>query len=535
MLKWHAEAGKFTLTAPNQNLVARAERAGLAVSARGSLKLGHTVYVMGSHYEALTFLDVATPEAAAELGALQLLEEHSRVHWPFGEEYPTPPDRDLMPFQQAGLEYITDRARTIVGDEMGLGKTIEAVVAANFWDCKKVLVVCPANLRLNWEKEIRAWTMIRGVNIHVILKATNGVSPYAHFVIVSYDLARNKALNEALRKEEWDLVVLDECHYMKNVAALRTRVVLGSWAAEGQDGYHPGLIRKVSRVLAMTGTLLPNRPKERYTITRALCWEALDWMSYKDFMNRYAPEKYLSNGHLLERTRHLGELQMRLRCHLMLRRLKKNVLEDFPEKMYELSYVEPNGKINKALQAERLLDIDVDNLDMRAIMEGHISTVRRLMGEAKVPRIIEHMKTLLDGDLEKVILFAHHRSVMDELDAALSPYGLVRIDGRTPAASRQERIEGFQTDPEVRIFLGQMTAAGEGITLTAASRVVFAEPSWSPKDNEQCIDRAHRIGQNDTVLAQFLVAPGSLDERIIGKAISKADDIHQTLDAKEES
>ena len=533
-LSWHPKAGKFSLKASNENLRARAERAGLSVSARGSLELGCPTYVMGSHYEALPFLDVATPQAATELDALRVLEEHSRVRWPTTDPLPTPPDRDPMPFQRAGLEYILDRAHTIIGDEMGLGKTIEAICAASYWQCKKVLIVCPANLRLNWEKEIRAWTMLRGVNIHVIMKAKNGVSPYAHFVVVSYDLARNKALNEALRHEDWDLVILDECHYMKNVNALRTRVVLGSWAAEGEDGYHPGLIRKSPHVLALTGTLLPNRPKECYTITRALCWEALDWMSYNKFMLRYAPEKRLCNGHLLERTRHLGELQMRLRCHLMLRRLAKNVLEDFPEKIYELSYIEPNGAIRKALHAESLLDIDVNNLDMKTIMEGHISTVRRLMGEAKVPRVIEHMKTLLDGGLEKVILFAHHRSVMDELDAALNQYGLVRFDRRTPVKKRDDLVVSFQTDPKIRIFLGQDDTASEGITLTAASRVVLVEPSWSSKNNEQCIGRALRIGQNDTVLAQFLVAPGSLDERIIGKAISKADDIHETLDAKEE-
>ena len=278
--------------------------------------------------------------------------------------------------------------------------------------------------------------------------------------------------------------------------------------------------------------LLPNRPKECYTITRALCWDALDWMSYREFMKRYTPEKIFSNGYVLERTRHLGELQMKLRCHVMLRRLKKDVLDDFPEKMYELSYIETNGAINKALKAERLLDINVDDLDMKAIMEGHISTVRRLMGEAKIPRVIEHMTTLLDGGVEKVILFAHHRTVIEGLEAALGKYGLVRVDGRTSMDNRRAAVKSFQNDINIRIFLGQMTAAGEGITLTAASHVVFAEPSWTPKDNEQCIDRAHRIGQRNTVLAQFLVVPGSLDERIIGKAISKAADIHETLDRR---
>ena len=305
--------------------------------------------------------------------------------------------------------------------------------------------------------------------------------------------------------------------------------MLGSW-----DRKKKGLIHRVPYVLPMTGTPLPNRPRECYTIMRALCWEAIDFMTYDQFQHRFNPSLRLPSGKTMERRGRLPELQMRLRCNIMVRHLKKDVLKDLPPKRYELVYVEPTGGIRKVLKAESLLGIDpTDLLSAQFSAEGAVATVRREMGEAMAPRVIEHVVTMLEGGVKKLLLFGHHRGVLAALETALSGYGLVKIIGGTPVGQRQEIAETFQEDPRVRIFLGQMQAAGEIIDLYAASHVVLAEPSWVHKDNEQCVKRAHRYGQKSSVLAQFLVAEGSFSEVVLGTAIDKYHTIDQTLDKQE--
>ena len=139
---------------------------------------------------------------------------------------------------------------------------------------------------------------------------------------------------------------------------------------------------------------------------------------------------------------------------------------------------------------------------------------------------------LLSGGVEKVVVFAHHRSVMAALTEKLARFGVVSIGGGTTPLQRAHAVASFQNEPGVRVFLGQLQAAGVGIDglQTVASHVVFAEASWTPGENEQCVDRLHRHGQYSGVLAQFLVAPGSLDERILGTAIRKHHVIHDVLD-----
>jgi SWI/SNF-related matrix-associated actin-dependent regulator 1 of chromatin subfamily A len=231
----------------------------------------------------------------------------------------------------------------------------------------------------------------------------------------------------------------------------------------------------------------------------------------------------------------LPELQARLRSNFMVRRLKKDVLKDLPDKRYELSYIEPTGRIKEILRRESLLKFDIADLkDPFSEIWGMISTIRREMGEAKVPRVIEHMKYLLGiVEIPKIVMFAHHNSVMNELVAALDPlYGVVCVRGGMSSVAKDRSVQTFQTDKRKRIFLGQIGAAGVGIDglQNVCDHVVFAEPDWTPGVNEQAIDRCHRIGQHNNVLAQFLVVEGSLDERVIAAVLEKNETIHNSLD-----
>jgi len=453
-------------------------------------------------------------------------------------EYPAPPGLAYLPYQRAGIAYALKRPHVLIGDEPGLGKTIQAIGVANAVDAKRILVVCPASVRLQWAAEVARWRLRPSSllasgerRIHTVLASRDGIDPAAGVTIASYQFAASPGYAEALAKLHWDLVVFDEAHYLKNYSANRTRKLLGSWGGDYEE--RPGVVQNAERILALTGTPLPNRPRECYTLARALDWDAIGQMSEDHFMRRFNPTTTLSNGFRLETTERLLELQARLRSRFMVRRAKAAVLQDLPDKRYELAFIEPDGAVRKVLKAERMLNLDPEMIHTSdPALQGAIATVRREMGRAKAPGVKAHIDMLLDGGLTKLVVFAYHteviRYLMDQYEKAA-----VVIHGGTSPVAREAAKARFQDDPECKIFIGQLTAAGTGVDglQNVCSHAVFAEASWVPGENEQCIDRLHRIGQRSGVIGQFLVAPGSLDERILGSAIGKARTIHSALDA----
>jgi SNF2 family DNA or RNA helicase len=221
----------------------------------------------------------------------------------------------------------------------------------------------------------------------------------------------------------------------------------------------------------------------------------------------------------------------------MIRRLKRDVLKDLPDKQYEFTYIEADGAIKEVIRKEKMLDFDIQR-DLKSPFSpiwGQISTVRREMGEAKLPQSILHLKYLLDvEEIDKLVIFSHHKSVMDGLKNALNGYGLVEVRGGMGNIAKDNAVQQFQTNPECRIFSGQLDAAGFGIDglKNVASRVVFVEAAWVPGTCDQAVDRLHRIGQSYPVLAQFLVVEGSLDERVLSTVLDKAFTINEVLDQR---
>lgn len=538
MLTYNDHNNTFLLTT---NDAARAESAGLTLSNSIRGPSGERVYFTADYeqrpeynpYAALPFWREADDKARAKLGGLVADYEAS---WAQDSSFqpPAPEGQEYMPFQRAGIEYASRRDRVVIGDEPGLGKTVQGVGLANHHGFTRVLVVCPASVRINWQREVHIWSTIPNVTTYAVRKSSDGVSPLANYVICSYSLASSKAIHEALCAMDWDLLILDEIHYLKNSDTQRSWSVFGGGAAGGRFSLD-WLADRARCVLGLSGTLLPNRPRECYTVTRALDWEAIDWMSWDAFTFRFNPSIRTFSGHNLEERGRLFELQARLRTNILVRRLKRDVLRQLPDKRYEMTYVEPNGAIREILAKEALIDFypeDLLNPDFE--LDGTpISTLRREMGEAKAPRVVEYVKYLLDVvDVPKLVIFAHHRSVMDMLAEALSRYGVcVHRGGMSDRAKEESRLLFVNGKP--RIWMGQLDSV-EGIDglQGVASHVVLAEPAWRPSTNEQCVDRCHRIGQHDNVIAQFLIAEGSFDEKVLNAVLGKARDIHETLDRR---
>lgn len=454
-----------------------------------------------------------------------------------------PPGRNLWDYQRATLAYLLARNGGIDGDQPGLGKTPTAIVYCNVKQAQRVLVIVPASVRIQWGERIREWSTIPNVKVAVMLKVKDGIHPTAHYQVISYDSARNPAIIRAIAQSEWDVLIADEAHKMKNIEALTTRAVLGNNRGEYQHGEikMPAIAKYCRDKLALTGTLLLNRPSECYVLFRHFDHEAIDFLSedaFKDRYNKQADMKTIEGKRFkLESTSLESELQNRLRVNIMARHEKKDVLRFMKPPRYSIVKCEENGAVKGALDVEGMLGLSVDEIQTTKDFEilGHIAEARRLMGMALAPQIIDYATDFLEGSEEKLVIFGWHIDVLSLFEEGLARFGTVRVDGRKSAVARQKAVDDFVSDPKIRVFISNLQAGGTGVDglQKVCSRCYLAEPDWVPAQNEQAVSRLDRIGQEELVNAEIFVAPGSISEKILVRALEKMNVIHRVLDAKE--
>lgn len=454
-----------------------------------------------------------------------------------------PPGRELWDYQKATLDYLLERKGGIDGDQPGLGKTPTAIAYCNAREAQRVLVICPASVRIQWGERIREWSTIPNVKVSVMLKVKDGIHPTAHYQVLSYDAARNPAIIRAISKYKWDVLICDEAHKMKNIEALTTRAIIGNSRGEYQHGDYkmPAISQYCQEHLALTGTLLLNRPSEAYVLFRFFDWQAIDFASeekFKERYNRQADMKTIEGKRFkLESTSLENELQNRLRVNIMARHEKKDVLKFMKPPRFSIVRCEENSTVRGALDAEGLLGLDIEEIQTTKDFEilGHIAEVRRLMGIALAPQIADYATDFLEGSDEKLCIFAWHLEVLDIFEKELSRFGTARIDGRKSANARQNAVDDFVRNAHTRVFIGNIQAAGTGLDglQKVCSRCYLAEPDWVPAQNEQAVSRLDRIGQNEIVSAEIFVAPGSISEKILVKALEKMNVIHRVLDQRE--
>lgn len=472
------------------------------------------------------------------------------------------------PYQHAGVEYRIARRHAVFGDAPGLGKSAEALLFGNSIGAEFTLIVCPASLRLNWEREVKMWSTIEGATTYPVLKSRDGVSLEHNFVIISYDLLRNKNVLNALLDERWDHLILDEAHALKDPKGnQRTKAICA-----------PDMLPSVvDRITMCTGTLMPNQPIEAYNAIRLCDWDAIDRMSLDAFREEYYDEgggmvhgpvlvtrdeygnpcepHYVRKLHYSNTVRNqpvnLDDLQFRIRKNIMVRRLKEDVLKQLPEKQWHPFPLEYSAGIRKALkhpgweQVQRLWELDPEHFDTNIPVDGAVSSAMRLLGEAKAPMVAEYIEELLRSGVDKVLVGAWHRQPSEEggvkgsglgvlpyYRERLKSYGAAYMDGNTSSRRKQDAVDRFQKDPDCRVIIGQLATIGEGWTLTAAQDAVFGEFYWVPGKNDQLLDRLHRRGQEGSyVIGHVPIVPGSMDERVVGTAVWKDQNIYQAMDA----
>lgn len=437
----------------------------------------------------------------------------------------------LFPYQNAGVDYITSRPATLIADEPGLGKTAQAIVSCDVWGAKTILVVCPASLKINWLREFSKFST-RPRAGWAIAGSTFPLS--ADVVIINYDILRKH--HQAIRSRVWDVVIADEVHFVKECTSIRSKELVGA--------------REIApiqcrRKLALTGTPVVNRPIELFNIMRFLCPYAFP--NKFDYASRYCDMKKDPWGWDMTGASNLDELQSILRGSFMLRREKKDVLTQLPPKTRQVIELDPDTNMKRVLKKEQeifgflgcrpeLADEEYEDIikKLRNPKAGfeEVATIRRENGLAKVNMVIEHIKEVLDEG-EKVVVFAHHREVIERLQAAFGDICAV-LYGSTSGNARQSAVDRFQNERDVRVFIGNIGAAGVGITLTKSRRVVFAEFDWVPGNNTQAEDRCHRIGQEENLLIQYLVIDGSIDAAIAKTFVKKQEVIERATNKTEE-
>lgn len=424
----------------------------------------------------------------------------------------------LMPFQGNAIAWLSSRPTAFLALEQGLGKTVVA-------SCDLVppaVVVCPASLKFNWAAELAIWRP--ELTTHVVRSAKDPLKP-ADVIIVNYESmfwvtfdkkkeigkdgkpVKRKRTIHKLQLPDFNTLIVDESHYVKSYDSVRTAVVCG-------------LIQDVNRVRLLSGTPVVNRPIELWPLLYATDTTKLGWM---EFGRRYCKGWKTPWGNWdFSGASRLDELHEIL-APVMLRLTKAQVLPELPEKTFKV--IELDLPVDKR---EKALDVDAILRNPDPVAFEALPDILHMNAQRKLPLAIQHIRDALESTA-KVVVFAHHRDIAEALLSGLADYNPVRVVGGDSAEARFEAVKRFQNDPSCRVFVGNIKAAGTGLTLTASDRVIFVECSWTPADLQQCADRCHRIGQKNPVLVEILTIHQSVDATILHAVLGKMEIINQIV------
>lgn len=408
----------------------------------------------------------------------------------------------LFPFQREGVLYgISRGGRFLLGDDMGLGKTRQALAVADYYkDEWPLLIVTTAATRDMWNDNI--FELLPNVNTQdvVVVKSQKEMISEAKVVICSYSSMDNSMKKFELKK--FGVIIFDESHSIKNSTSKQTinATLLGE---------------KAKQVILITGTPALSRPSELYAQLAIINKRFSD---YFNFTKRYCDGKSgrFGNWEATGAT-HLDELKILLQKKFMIRRTKQDVCMELGDKKREVVEMKDFKLAKKDAKHMENFNNDYLNADGKKRAQNEI-LLNWYSDTAKIkaPAVCQYLRNVLTNSNEKFLIFAHHQCLMNEISSCLGSMKIkfIRIDGQTKADTRNSLVSRFQNDPDIKCAILSIRACNAGITLTAASNVIFAELDWTPAIILQAEGRAHRIGQEKQVHSTFLIAPGTADEVI---------------------
>ena len=459
-------------------------------------------HVWGKFFESEDLHDFYLPKAS-------LLKKQKEVKIDYDKYSVRPP----MEHQKIAIEKLVSNDKFILADDMGLGKTTSTVIASLEAESKKVLIICPASLKINWYREIKNYTD----KTISIVEGKKWES--ADYVIVNYDIIKNfhdesNRENSIILKENFDLVIIDEAHYIQNKKAARTKLC-------------NDVAEKIGRVWLLTGTPLTSRPINYFNLLELVDSSvAQNWMAY---VRRYCNGFQFRAGNRLiwnvNGASNLEELRERTQPTI-LRRLKEDIL-DLPDKIRTPVYLNLQSNLYKSLMGEYYEWYrNSEESKSLALQFSKLMKVRQIIAQEKIQNTIEIANSAIDQE-KKVIIFTNFT---DTLNQFVDYYkkDCVYLDGSCSKTKRQEAVDKFQNDENVKVFIGNLKAAGVGITLTAAEVVIMNDLSFVPSDHSQAEDRAYRIGQNNKVSVYYPIFENTI-EGAIYDILTKKKDIFETV------
>ena len=456
-------------------------------------------HIWGKFNTGDTITDMWLPKAA-------LLKTHNTtvVEIDYSKYVHRPP----LNHQKIAIEKLVGSKRFILADDMGLGKTTSTIIAALETDIKKILIICPASLKINWEREIRNYT-----DRSVYISEGKNFSTEHDFVIINYDILKNfydlkDKENSPISKANFDLVIIDEAHYISNPQAQRTKLI-------------NSFVKDTEYLWLLTGTPMTSRPINYYNLLNLIeSPVAQNWMAY---VIRYCQGYQFKAGNRkvwnVNGASNLEELRDRT-SRQVLRRLKTDVL-DLPEKIITPIYLRLKSKKYEELMGEyyEWFNKHPNESKSLTVQFNKLMKVRQVIAEEKIDNTIEVVENILELG-KKVIIFTNFTETLHKIHSHFGKKS-VYLDGTCSKVHRQHAVDQFQENDKIKVFVGNLQAAGVGITLTAGEAVVFNDLSFVPAHHQQAEDRAYRYGQKNCVSVYYPLFENTIEGVIYDMLINK--------------
>ena len=409
--------------------------------------------------------------------------------------------RPPLTHQKEAIEKLVGSKRFILADDMGLGKTTSTIIAALETGAKRILIVCPASLKINWQREIENYT-----DRSVYISEGKKFSTEEDFTIVNYDILKNfydtkNKDNSIIHNSNFDLVILDEAHMISNPQAQRTKII-------------NSFVKDIKRVWLLTGTPMTSRPMNYYNLLSIIeSPVAQNWMAYAI---RYCQGYQFMAGKRkvwnVQGASNLEELRDRT-SKQMLRRLKEDVL-DLPDKIISPIYLRLVSKEYEEMMGEYYdwYENKSDESSSLTIQFSKLMKVRKIIANEKIKHTIEFVENIIEQG-KKVIVFTNFTDTLQMIHNHFGKQS-VYLDGSCTKPQRQYAVDQFQDNEKIKVFVGNLKAAGVGLTLTSAEVVIMNDLSFVPAEHAQAEDRAYRYGQKNNVLVYYPLFDNSIEGAI---------------------
>jgi SWI/SNF-related matrix-associated actin-dependent regulator 1 of chromatin subfamily A len=411
--------------------------------------------------------------------------------------------RPPLTHQKEAIEKLVGSKRFILADDMGLGKTTSTIIAALETGANKILIICPASLKINWQREIENYT-----DRSVYICEGKKFSTEDDFVIINYDILKNfhdadpkKRDSSLLFQSNFDLVILDEAHMISNAQAQRTKII-------------NSFVKDIKRVWLLTGTPMTSRPINYYNLLNIIeSPVAQNWMAY---VIRYCQGYQFMAGKRkvwnVQGASNLEELRDRT-SKQTLRRLKEDVL-DLPEKIISPVYLRLSSRDYEEMMGEYYdwYENKTDESSSLTVQFSKLMKVRKIIANEKVKHTIEFVENIIEQG-KKVIIFTNFTDTLQMIHNHFGKQS-VYLDGSCTKPQRQYAVDQFQENEKIKVFVGNLKAAGVGLTLTSAEVVIMNDLSFVPAEHAQAEDRAYRYGQKNNVLVYYPLFDNTIEGAI---------------------